>query len=530
MYKVMIRDHVSPTAKEILEETGRIQVVMDNDRVTNEPEALSNILGGFHGLIVRSGTRVTAEVMEKADQLRVIGRAGAGVDNIDVGAATTRGIVVMNAPGGNTVTTAEHSVSMMLALARHIPQATAHMRMGKWDKKMFTGVEVAGKTLGVIGLGQIGRVVVSRAQGLEMKVIASDPYVTKEAASSLGVELVSLDELLSRCDFITLHVPRLEQTRHMIRMETIAKMKRGVRIINCARGELVHLDDLYEALVSGHVAGAALDVFPQEPPDFSLPIFKHPKAIFTPHLGASTGEAQEKVAEMIAHQVVDYLIHGVISNAINFPSIPMEVIDRLRPYLDLAERMGGLIGQIIRHPHHITITYSGDVTRFDTRVLTHAVLKGLLSSFTDVPVNYVNASFLSKEKGITVEETVTQQTQDYTNLIRIRLPGLEDELNEVWGTIFARKYQRIVRLGKIYMDAIPEGAMLIIQNEDRPGVIGNIGTTLANHGINIARFHLGRLEGRAICLVNIDTPAGSEVIEKIRSLPHILMVRDIRLA
>lgn len=529
MCKVMIRDNMSPRAKEIFEETGKIKVVVDNDKATNDPAALSKIIGEFDGLAIRSGTKVKAEVIEKAERLKVIGRAGIGVDNIDVTAATARGIVVMNAPGGNTVTTAEHAISMMLSLARHIPQATAKIREGKWEKKQFMGVELAGKTLGIIGLGHIGRVVASRARGFEIKVIAADPYITKEAANSLGVELVLLKDLLPRADFITLHVPRMEETKHLIREDTISKMKPGVRIVNCARGDIIHLDDLYQAVLSGHVAGAALDVFPQEPPDLSLPLFKHPNIIFTPHLGASTGEAQQKVAEMIARQMVKYLVDSVITNAVNFPSIPTEVMGRIRPFLSLAERMGSLMGQIVRQPNDITITYSGGVTKFDTRVLTHAVLKGLLGSFTDKPVNYVNAPALAKDKGIKVEETISQQLQDYTNLICVKMPGLKEELNEVWGTIFAKKYQRIVRLGQIHMDANPEGGMLVIQNEDRPGVIGNIGTILARHGINIARFHLGRKDKRAICMVNIDTPAGEHVIEEIRSLPHIIKVRNIQL-
>jgi D-3-phosphoglycerate dehydrogenase len=459
----------------------------------------------------------------------VIGRAGIGVDNIDVGSATARGIVVMNAPGGNTVTTGEHAVSLILALARNIPQATASIRDGKWEKKKFMGVELSEKILGIVGLGNIGRVVASRAQGLGMKVIASDPYVKKEAASSIGVELLEMDDLFSKADFITLHVPRMEETRNLIRKESIAKMKKGVRIINCARGEVVNLDDLYEALSSGHVAGAALDVYPQEPPDPSWPILKHPNAIFTPHLGASTGEAQVKVAEMIGRQMASYLTESVIINAVNFPSIPTEVLDKLRPYLGLAERMGSLMGQIVRQPGDVSITYSGDVAGFDTRVLTRAVLKGLLGSFTDMPVNFVNAPALAKDKGIHVEETISQETPDYTNLIRIKLPGLKDELNEVWGIIFAKKHQRIVRLGQTHMDAIPEGDMLVIQNEDQPGVIGNLGTVLARKGINIARFHLGQQEGRAVCMINIDAQADESTLEEIRSLPNILAVKSIRL-
>lgn len=523
MYKVMIRDNMSLKAKDILEQTGQIRVVVDNDKATSDPKILASLIHEFDGLGVRSGTKVTAEVLEKAEKLKAVGRAGIGVDNIDVPYATARGIVVMNAPGGNTVTTGEHAISLMLALARNIPQATASIREGKWEKKKFMGVEIDGKSLGIIGLGQIGRVVASRAQGLGMKVIAADPYITKEAATSLGVELVLLDDLLTRADFITLHVPRLEETKNLIRKETIEKMKPGVRIINCARGEVVNMDDLYEALVSGHVAGASLDVYPKEPPDFSLPIFQHPNVIFTPHLGASTGEAQEKVAEMIARQMVSYLIDGVITNAVNFPSISTEVMDQLRPHISLAERMGSFVGQMVREPHDINITYGGYVTGFDTRVLTRAVLKGLLGSFTDMPVNYVNAPALAKEKGIGVEETISQQKDDY--MIRIKLPGYQDELNEIWGTIFAKKYQRLIRLGSIDMDAIPEGTMIVVQSADQPGVVGNIGVTLAKHGVNIARFQAGRREGRSVCVINIDSPVDDKIIEELRTLPHITAAR-----
>ncbi|MGB6010958.1 MAG: hydroxyacid dehydrogenase, partial [Desulfobacterales bacterium] len=346
MFRVMVRDNMAPAAKEIFEATGEIEVVIDNDAATSDPKALSEIIGEFHGLAVRSGTNVTEEVLTRAKKLKVVGRAGIGVDNIDVQAATKQGVVVMNAPGGNTITTAEHTISLMLALARNIPQGTASLREGKWEKKRLSGVEITGKTLGIIGLGHIGRVVADRAKGLKMVVIAADPYVSSEASKSLEVELVSLDELFTRSDFITLHVPRLQETVGMINETTIAKMKQGVRIINCSRGEIIKIDDLYQAILSGHVAGAALDVLPQEPPDPNLPILQHPNVIFTPHLGASTGEAQVKVAEMIAKQMAAYLLDGIITNAVNFPSLPMEVMNQLRPYLDLAEKMGSLMGQL----------------------------------------------------------------------------------------------------------------------------------------------------------------------------------------
>jgi D-3-phosphoglycerate dehydrogenase len=419
---------------------------------------------------------------------------------------------------------------MLLALARNIPQATASIRGGQWDKKKLTGVEISGKTLGVIGFGQIGRIVAERARGLKMKIIAADPFVSEEAARSLEVELVDLDDLLVRSDFITLHVAQLPETVNMINARTLQKMKPGVRIINCARGEVIQLDDLYEAVSSGHVAGAALDVFPQEPPDTTLPLFQHPNVIFTPHLGASTGEAQVKVAEMIATQIASYLIDGIIINAVNFPSLSLEVMNQIRPHLGLAEKMGSLMGQLARKIHDITISYSGNVSELDTRPLTHAVLKGLLGAFTDQPVNYVNAPALAREKGISVNETRSQDREDFSGLIRVRLEGYEEEPNEIWGTIFEKKYPRLVRIGKIYLDAIPEGSMILIQNYDKPGVIGNVGTTLGRYNINIGRFQLGRRDDRALCMVNIDSPADEKVLEKIKALPNIISVRQVHLA
>ncbi len=530
MYKVMVRDNMSPIAKEILEATGKLEVVVDNDKATSDPKTLSKIIGEFHGLAIRSGTRITEEVLKNAGQLQVIGRAGIGVDNIDVPAATKQGIVVMNAPGGNTITTAEHTISLMLALARNIPQGTASLRQGKWEKKALSGIEITGKTLGIVGLGHIGRVVADRAKGLKMVVIAADPYVSKDAAKTLDVELVSLDDLFARSDFITLHVPRLQETVGMINKATMNKMKQGVRIINCSRGEVVQIDDLYQAILSGHVAGAALDVLPQEPPAPDLPILQHPNVIFTPHLGASTGEAQEKVADMIATQIAAYLLDGIITNAVNFPSLPMEVMNQIRPHLDLTEKMGSLMGQLVRKIHDITISYSGDVSNLDTRPLTHAALKGLLGSFTDTPVNYVNAPALAQEKGIHVHETISSAKHDFTSLIRMKLEDHEEGIDEIWGTIYEKKYPRLVKIGKIYLDAIPEGWMIIIQNIDKPGVIGNVGTTLGRHNINIGRFQLGRRGDRAICLVNIDTPANEKMIHELEKLPNIISVRQVHLA
>lgn len=529
MFKVMIRDNMSPVAKEILEATGKIEVVVDNEKTTSDPEVLADLIKDFDGLAVRSGTKVTEAVLEKAPKLKVIGRAGIGVDNIDQQAATRKGIVVMNAPGGNTVTTAEHALSLMFALARNIPQATASLREGKWEKKKLQGVEISGKTLGIVGLGHIGRVVAERALGVRMRVIASDPFVSEEAAEELGVKLVGFDELLKQSDFITLHVPRMKETADMINAETLARMKPGVRLINCSRGEVVNLDDLYAAVESGQVAGAALDVFPREPPDPQLRVLQHPNIIFTPHLGASTGEAQVNVARMIAEQMAGYLLDGVILNAVNFPSVSMEEMARLRPHLVLAERMGSLMGQLVRGVHDLTISYSGEICKLSTRPVTHALLKGLLGSFTDTPINYVNARAIAKDRGIGVIETSDQSPEDFSSLIKLELDSPDEGPDEIWGTIYEKKYPRIIRIGDVYMDAIPEGSMIVIQNIDKPGVIGHVGATLGRHGINIARFQLGRRLDRAVCLVNIDTPADEAVLEEIKSLPIILSVKQVHL-
>ncbi len=531
MFKVMIRDGMALLAKEIMEQTGQIEVTVDFDKKTNDPSELVKIIGEYDGVAVRSGTRITDEVLAAGKNLKVIGRAGIGVDNIDAAAATARGVVVMNAPGGNTTTTGEHAIALMLSLARHVPQATASLREGKWEKKKFMGVEVTGKTLGVFGLGNIGRVVASRAQGLRMKVIAHDPFVKEEAAESLGVEMVEVDELLSRSDFVTLHVPRVKETKDMVNKDFLARMKEGARLINCSRGEVVVLDDLYDALESGHLAGAALDVFPQEPPDPSLKILQHPSVIMTPHLGASTEEAQEKVAEMIARQISDYLINGVISNAVNFPSVSREEMEQLRPYIDLAVRMGSLLGQLSRKLHDVTITYSGKVADMDSRPLTNAVMKGMLGAFTDEPVNFVSAPAIAKDKGIKVHATTSHDTKDYTTLIRVKLEGAQDmeETDEILGTIFGKKYPRIVRMGRVHMDAIPEGPILVIRNHDKPGVIGNLGNALGARGINIGRFQLGRRDGKALCMVNVDSPVEEAVIEELCSLPHIISVRQVHL-
>ncbi len=529
MFKVMITDNISPVAKDILEKTGKIEVVVENGKTTGDPEKLSKIIGNFHGLAVRSKTKVTKEVLKEAKLLKVIGRAGIGVDNVDVRSATKQGIVVMNAPGGNTITTAEHAISLMMSLSRNIPQGTESLREGKWEKKKLSGVEITGKILGILGLGQIGRIVADRAKGLKMNVIAHDPFISGTVAEELNVDLMSLDDLFKKSDFITLHVPRMKDTVGMINSDAIAKMKRGVRIINCSRGEIINIDDLYDAVNSGYVAGVALDVFPTEPPDPNLPILGHPNVIFTPHLGASTSEAQEKVSEMIAGQMAAFLINDTIKHAVNFPSVSRKTMNIIRPHLDLIEKMGALMGQLVKKAYDITLTYCGDIADLDTRPMTHAAVKGFLDCFTDRPLNYVNALAIAREKGIQVKETTTMAKDDFSGLIKLKLEGYTDGPGEIWGAIFSDIYPRIVRFGRIYMDAIPEGSMIIVRNIDAPGVIGDLGKLLGNHNINIGRFQLGRLDDRALCMINIDTPADDSIIEEICSLPNILSACQVQL-
>jgi D-3-phosphoglycerate dehydrogenase len=523
--KVLVSDKLAPEGLEVFRQAEGLELDV---RTGLKPEELKQIIREYDGLAIRSSTKVTKDIIEATEKLKVIGRAGIGVDNVDLAAATGRGIVVMNTPGGNAVAAAEHTLSLMLALARNIPQANASMKSGKWDKSRFMGIEVCDKVLGVIGLGNIGRIVAERALGLKMKVISYDPFITTDAAAKLGIEMVDIDTLLAHSDFITIHTPRTDETKNLIRKDTITKMKHGVRIINCARGGIVNEADLLEGLESGKIAGAALDVFEKEPPEPS-PLFELPNVILTPHLGASTDEAQVNVSVAIARQMVEFLLTGTITNAVNFPSLSKEALQQIQPYLNLAERMGKLTGQLLKQVRNITVEYSGEVTDLETRPITLAVLKGLLTSFLDVPVNYVSAQALARERGINVQETTSFQSLDFTSLITLKVKDGKPEVQEISGTLFGKNDPRIVYVDGIYLDAIPEGAMLIIHNHDRPGVIGNIGTTLGKNNINIGRFQLGRKGGEALCMVNIDAPASEQVLEDLHGLPNIISVRQVRL-
>ena len=522
--RVLIADKLSPAAAAIFKDRG----IVTDTKIGLDKDQLAEIIGQYDGLAVRSATKVTEKVIAKSEGLKVIGRAGIGVDNIDVPAATSRGIIVMNTPFGNSITTAEHTISMMMALARQIPEADRSTQSGKWEKSKFMGVEVTSKTLGVIGCGNIGSIVADRAQGLKMKVVAYDPFLTEERALDLGVEKVTLEELFRRADFITLHTPMTEKTRHVINAESIASMKKGVRIINCARGGLIVEPALAEALKAGQVAGAAIDVFETEPAKEN-PLFGLPNVICTPHLGASTGEAQENVALQIAEQMADYLLQGAISNAVNFPSISAEEAPKLKPFVKLAEQLGSFAGQLTETaPSFIRLEYAGEVAEMNTRALTSAAIAGVLRPLLQ-DINMVSAPIVAKDRGIKVEEVRRGQEGAYETYMRVTLKTERQE-RMVGGTVFSDGKPRIIQINAIPMDAEFSPNLLYTENADKPGHIGALGTLLGKEGVNIATFNLGRdkQDGKAIALVSVDGRVEDSVLEKVRTLPHV--VRASRLS
>ena len=519
MPKVLISDALSPAAVQIFRDRG-IEVDFQ-PALGKDKEKLAAAVGNFDGLAVRSATKVTSKVLEQARNLKVIGRAGIGVDNVDIPAATARGIIVMNTPFGNSITTAEHAISLMLALARQIPEADASTRAGKWEKNKFMGVEIFGKTLGVIGCGNIGSIVADRATGLRMKVVAFDPFLSQERADDLGVEKVDLDELFRRADFITLHTPLTDKTRNIINAGAIKNMKKGVRIVNCARGGLVDEAALYEALKSGQVAGAAFDVFVTEPATEN-PLFHLPNVVCTPHLGAATSEAQENVALQIAEQMSDYLLRGAITNAINFPSISAEEAPKLKPFIALAEKLGSFAGQLTETGiSKVQLAYEGAVAQMNTKALTSAALAGLLRPMLG-DVNVVSAPVVAKERGIVIEEVTREMPEDYESLITVTVTT-ERQTRHVSGTVFADGRPRIVNIKGIRMDAEFGPSMIYITNLDKPGFIGKFSSTLGEAGINIATFHVGRDApgGNAVALIEIDGDLPEAVLAKVRALPQV---------
>ncbi|MGD0828361.1 MAG: phosphoglycerate dehydrogenase [Desulfobaccales bacterium] len=518
--KVLISDSLHAAGIAVLEAQPNIEVV---NRPGLAAEELKEAIKDADALVIRSATKVTAELMAGAPRLKVVGRAGTGLDNVDVPAASKRGIVVMNTPGGNTITTAEHALSLMMAMARNIPQAVQSMRDGKWEKKKFQGTELFNKTLGIIGMGRIGSVVAERALGLKMRVLAYDPFITKEVAANLGVELVALDELMARADFITLHTPKTKDTARLLNQQAFKKMKPGVRIINCARGGLIDEEALLGALKEGKVAGAALDVFETEPPPPVFPLRELSQVICTPHLGASTEEAQANVAVAICEQIVELLLYETIKNAVNAPSVTQETLAKLKPYLTLAEALGSFQAQITEGAiSSVAVAYVGEVAKLETKPLTHSLLKGLLSPAMRDEVNYVNAPAMAEARGIHLSEEKAASAEDFSTLIRLTVLANNEE-NTVAGTIFGKYEPRLVRINKFRLEATPEGHMLFIYNNDRPGVIGAIGSTIGKHRINIARMTVGqeRERGQNIILLTTDTPITPECLEDVRALEHV---------
>lgn len=524
MPKVLISDDLSPLAKQIFEQRG---IEVDQIVGLSKDELIAKI-GEYDGLAIRSATKVTKDVIAAATKLKVVGRAGIGVDNVDIPTATAAGIVVMNTPFGNSITTAEHAIAMMFAIAREIPMADASTRLGKWEKNRFMGVELTSKTLGIIGCGNIGSIVAERALGLRMKVVAFDPYLSPERAVDLGVEKVELDELFRRADFITLHTPLTDGTRGVVNAAAFEKMKDGVYIINCARGGLVVEKDLKAALESGKVAGAALDVFEVEPAKEN-DLFAFENVILTPHLGASTNEAQVNVAVQVAEQMADYLLDGAVTNALNMASVSAEDAPRLRPYMKLAAQLGGFAGQLTETGiKKVVIEYEGDAAQLNVRPLTAAVLEALLRPLMD-SVNMVNAPSVAKERNIEVSEVKHDREGDYHTLMRVTVVT-EKQTRDIAGTLFANGDARIVQIKGISIEAQMTENMIFVINEDLPGFIGNLGTILGSAGLNIATFNLGREAAgkEAIALVAIDGEVPQDVLGQIRSLPHVRQVKHLK--
>ncbi len=524
--RVLVSDNLSERAVQILSDRGL--VVDYRPEVGKDKEKLSEIIGAYDGLAIRSTTKVTAKLLERATRLKVIGRAGIGVDNVDIPAASRRGIIVMNTPFGNAITTAEHTLALMFALARQIPEANASTHAGKWEKNRFMGVELFNKTLGVIGVGNIGSIVCDRALGLKMKVIGYDPFLSEDRARAIGVQKVELDELLARADFITLHVPLTDKTRNLLSRENLAKTKKGVRIINCARGGLVDEEALAEMIRSGHVAGAALDVFAVEPATEN-PLFGLPNVVCTPHLGASTIEAQENVALQIAEQMADYLLTGAVQNALNMPSVTAEEAAVMGPWIKLAEYLGSFAGQLTEEPiRAINVLYDGVAAGMNTKALDAAVIAGVLKA-ANPDVNMVSAPVIARERGIQLSTTTQSKSGVFDGYIKLTVVTDQRE-RSVAGTVFSDRRPRFIQIKGINIEAEVGAHMLYTTNEDVPGIIGVLGTTMGKHGVNIANFTLGRSApgGDAIALLYLDHPVAPEIIDELRATGLFKQVQPLR--
>ena len=526
MYKVLVSDKLSEKGLDILKGLKEFKVDV---KVGLKPDELKSIIKDYDALIIRSSTKVTKDIIE-ASNLKVIGRAGVGLDNVDLVAATGKGIIVMNSPSGNTISTAEHTMSLILALSRNIASADKSIKSGEWNRSKFTGVELYNKVLGIVGFGRIGQAVAKRAMSFGMKIIAYDPFISKEVVEKLGIELVELKKLFAESDYITFHIPLTEETKNLISSKKIPMLKKGVRIINCARGGIVNEDDLAKALQEGKISGVALDVYTKKPPK-DLALTNLDNVVLTPHLGASTKEAQVNVAVEISEQVRDALLGKGIRNAANFPSVDPETYKTLQPMFNLAEKIGLLMAQLAEgRINNVEVVYYGEVSGFDTTPLTMSVLKGLLTPMLQDTVNFINAMTLAKERSIKVKEEKSSELVDFTNLISLEVKTDKGQFR-IAGTLFTKKDLRIVRINDFYVEAIPEGYMLIINNIDKPGIIGNLGTLLGKHNINIAGMTFGRLKkgGRAITVLNIDSSASGKVLDKIKKLEYIKEVKAIKL-
>ncbi|MCX5706765.1 MAG: phosphoglycerate dehydrogenase [Candidatus Omnitrophica bacterium] len=528
MIKILVSDPLSDEGLKILKDVKDFQVDVRTDL---KPEELKEIIKDYDALLVRSATKVTKEIIDAAKKLKVIGRAGVGLDNVDLDAATQKGVIVMNTPAGNTISTAEHAVSMILALSRNIPQANASTKKGEWKRSKFMGVELYAKVLGIVGFGRIGREVAKRALSFGMRVLAYDPFLSREVAESQGIEVVELKELFQQSDYITVHTPLTEETKHMISTKEFALMKKGVRVINCARGGIIDEQALVAALKEGKVLGAALDVFEKEPLDPENALLKLENVIVTPHLGASTEEAQVNVAIEVVEIVRDALLGRGIRNAANYPCLEAEVCKILNPYILLSERLGMFSAQLVEGRfQELSISYSGQITTYDLSPLTMSLTKGLLYPILKETVNFINAVSLAKERGIKIKESKSSKEEEFVNLINLEIKT-DKGIRRISGTLSSNKQPRIVKIDEYYVELTPLGEMIYIENWDRPGLIGNLGTLLGKHGINIAAMTFGRDTpgGKAISVLNVDSPVAVKTVEQVKKLENILTVKVIRL-
>lgn len=529
--KVLVSDKLSESGLSIFKNAEGIELDYQPG-LGKDIDKLKEVIKSAHAIAIRSGTNLTADILACADNLKVIGRAGIGVDNVDVEEATKRGIIVMNTPFGNTVTTAEHAISMMCALTRQIPQATMSLKEGKWEKSKFMGSELYQKNLGLIGCGNIGKIVADRALGLRMKVLAFDPFLTDEMAKSLGLIKVELDELFEKADYITLHVPKNDKTANLVNKDAFAKMKKGVYLINCARGGIVNEADLEQAVNDGIVAGAALDVFDKEPVDPNHPLLKLDQVICTPHLGAATSEAQENVAVDVAKQIVDFLTTNTIQNALNTPSISGELLSLLEPHINLASKIGLMQGQLAEEaPKRISIEYGGELADQPTKPLTIACLNGILKPvLEDEEVNSINAPAIAKSRGIHISETCISEAKSFTSFIKVTLE-FKDSERVIGGTIFGKVHPRITRFNDAFLELVPEGKILMVHNEDKPGVVGHLGTVLGDNGVNISRLQLALSESaqKAISFYHVTGEITADLLQKVREVEGVISVQEINL-